>query len=169
MHISCSLHRNSNYTTSYHSLGFLAQFETSRSEESMKLRRNQYCPIHRSRSCCGPRIGPEGKGGSDALACNASKTRTTPGDIANSAPKQRCGRYLIERLSNRTGNAPSVRWPSPTTTTSFLTTLIPEAWEVRGETTIRRTFRQCTSGVTAKRDPQGSTSDCRSAFLSCAI
>jgi hypothetical protein len=28
------------------SLGFLAQFETSRSEEFMKLRRNQYCPIH---------------------------------------------------------------------------------------------------------------------------
>ena len=35
------------------SLGFLARFETSRSEESMKLRRNQYCPIHRSLSCCG--------------------------------------------------------------------------------------------------------------------
>ena len=44
------------------SLGFLAQFETSRSEESMKLRRNQYCPIHRSLSCCGHEPVPKGRG-----------------------------------------------------------------------------------------------------------
>jgi hypothetical protein len=43
------------------SLGFLAQFETSRSEECMKLRRNQYCPIHRSLSCCGREPVPKGR------------------------------------------------------------------------------------------------------------
>jgi hypothetical protein len=44
------------------SLGFIAQFETSRSEESMKLRRNQYCPIHRSLSCCGREPVQKGRG-----------------------------------------------------------------------------------------------------------
>src|SRR6201995_19653 len=54
MHISCfSSLKFKLHDTPPTSPGFLAQFETSRSEEFMKLRRNQYCPIHRSLSCCG--------------------------------------------------------------------------------------------------------------------
>jgi hypothetical protein len=132
-------------------------------EESMKLRRNQYCPIHRSLFCCGRE-----------LVQKASKLRRLgvqriedahhPGDTASFAPKQRCGSSLIEKLLNRTGNAPSVRWRSHTVTTSFPTTLIPEEWAGRGETTIPTIFRQCISGVTARRGRHGSTSDGRSAL-----
>jgi hypothetical protein len=54
MHNSSSLHRNSNYTTSYQTRwGFSPNSKPEDRRKSMKLRRNQYCPIHRSLSCCG--------------------------------------------------------------------------------------------------------------------
>ena len=43
----------------------------------MKLRRNQYCPIHRSLSCCGREPVQKGKLESEGWECNVSKTRTT--------------------------------------------------------------------------------------------
>ena len=132
--------------------------------KSMKLRRNQYCPIHRSRSCCGRE-----------LVQKASKVRRLgvqriedphhPRGYRELRSKAEMGNCSIDKSLSRTGNAPSARWRSPTITTSCPTTLIREGWEDRAETTIRRTFRQCTSGATVKRDPRGSTSDGRSALL----
>jgi hypothetical protein len=124
----------------------------------MKLRRNQYSPIHRSLSCCGRDLVRKGTR-IRRLGVQRIEDPHHPMGTANSAPKQRCGSPLIEKLSNRTGNAPSVRRRSPTITTLCPTTSIREAWEDRAETTIRRTFRQCTSGATVKRDPRGSIRD----------
>ena len=56
----------------------------------MKLRRNQYCPIHRSLSCCGREPVQKGRG-VRRLGVQRIEDPHHPGDTANSAPRQRCG------------------------------------------------------------------------------
>ena len=58
----------------------------------MRLRRNEYCPIHKSISCCGREQTPY-----DAQimqpGVRASKIRIIRGDIGNSDPQQKCGSF----------------------------------------------------------------------------
>lgn len=94
----------------------------------------------------------------------ALKIRTTPGDIENSGRQQRCGSCSTVRLWNRAGNAPFAMNYSPTTTTSYQTTLIPRVWEEHGETTILTTSKQLIGGATRKKGRQELTNDGRSGF-----
>lgn len=76
----------------------------------MKLRRNEFCPINRSFFCCGREpIRSRREAESGALASSGSKTRTTPGDTANSGRKQKYESCFTTKLSNSNSNVPSVR------------------------------------------------------------
>ena len=55
----------------------------------MKLRRNEFCPIHRSVSCCGRE--KFGKHVECGWVSSALKIPTTRGDTENSDHPQRCG------------------------------------------------------------------------------
>ncbi len=57
----------------------------------MKLRRNEYCPIHRSLFCCGrEHVRKERR---LQLGVQRIEDPHHPRDIANSAPRQRCESY----------------------------------------------------------------------------
>ena len=111
----------------------------------MKLRRKEFCPIHRSLYCCGRE--PIQKGSRvRCLGVQRIEDPHHPRGYRELRPKQRCGSCSTAKLSNRTGNVPFVRWPSRTTATSCPTTSIREEWEARGETTIPTISRLRTSG-----------------------
>jgi hypothetical protein len=137
-------------------------------KKSMKLRRNQYCPIHRSLSCCG---GEPVSKGRRARRLGVQRVEDThhPRGYRELRSKAEMRKLLDRKLSSRTDNAPFARWRLPTMVTSFPTTSIPEEWEDRAETTIRRTFRQCTGGVMARRDPRGNLRNCRPSFRLCHL
>ena len=129
----------------------------------MKLCRNHCCPIHRSVSCCGREPAQKGTR-VRRLGVQRIEELPHPRGYRELRSKAEMRKLLNSKLSSRIDNVRSVRSRSPTTTTSCPTTLIREGWAGRGETTIRRTFRQCTGGVTARRDPRGNLRYCRSAF-----
>ena len=54
----------------------------------MKLRRNEYCPIHRSLFCCGREQAKSS--GSHGLVFSASKIRIILAAIASSVHQPRC-------------------------------------------------------------------------------
>ena len=54
----------------------------------MRIRRNQLCPIHKSRTCCGRE--PVRKEKSVQVGDGALKTHITHGNIANSARLRKC-------------------------------------------------------------------------------
>ncbi len=119
----------------------------------MRFRRNQYCPIHRSTDPFSAAAGSQTRRHVELYGrvSSALKIRITQEDTENSGHPQRCGNCSTARLWNRTGNAPSAMNYSPSTTTSCQTTLIPKAWEDRGETTILTTSKQSIGGATRKR------------------
>ena len=55
----------------------------------MRLRRNEYCPIHRSISCCGREQTP--MRADCSLGFDALRIRIIRGDIGNSGPRLKCG------------------------------------------------------------------------------
>ena len=55
----------------------------------MKLRRNEYCPIHRSLFCCGREQARKER--RFQLGVQRIEDLTTPGDIASFARQARCG------------------------------------------------------------------------------
>jgi len=57
----------------------------------MKLRKGEYCLIHRSRSCCGRE--QEGNNVDYALVFSGSTILITPGDIGNCARQAKCRSY----------------------------------------------------------------------------
>ena len=121
----------------------------------MKLRRKEYCPIHRSLYCCGRE--PIQKGSSlRRLGVQRIEDPHHPRGYRELRSKAEMRKLLNRKIIEQNGNVRSVRWRSRVTATSYPTTSIREEWEERGETTIPTISRLCTSGATAKRDRLGS-------------
>jgi hypothetical protein len=128
----------------------------------MKLRRNQYCPIHRSLSCCGREPVSKGRG-ARRLGVQHIEDPHHPRGYRELRSKAEM-RKLLDRKIVEQNSAPFARWCSPTIATSCPTTWIREEWEDRVEMTTPTISRQRNSGVTARRDAPGSIRDCRSVF-----
>jgi hypothetical protein len=76
-----------------------------------------------------PQANPAGKQRQTSWGA-ADRRRASPERVSRTPlRKQRCGSCSTAKLSNRTGNAPSVRWLSPATATSCPITPIREEWE----------------------------------------
>ena len=120
-------------------------------ENTMRLRRNQLCPIHRP-TLLRKRGNPKRKSASAGWAFGASKILIIPGDTGNSDPTVKCGSYSTGRSLHRMASALSARKRSATMATSCPTISIPEEWEGHGETIIRITFRRSIGGAMGKRD-----------------
>ena len=100
-----------------------------------------------------------------SLGFDALMIRIIRGGIGNLGLPQKCGNFSTERLSSKTGNAPSVTKSSQITTTSCQITEIPGEWEGRGEMTIRTTSGQFTGGAILKKDQRELPNDGRSVGL----
>jgi hypothetical protein len=116
----------------------------------MKLRRNQYCPIHRSLSCCG-REAVLQKRSFRQMGVQRIEDSHHPRGFRESVPMRRCGSCSTARLLSRTEGAPSATKPSPITTTSCPITSTLAVWEDHGETIIRTIFRPCIGGAIERR------------------
>jgi hypothetical protein len=137
----------------------------------MKLRRNQLCPIHRSLFCCGREqiqrqrtLQPGIRRVEDPHHPRGYRELRSPAEM----------RKLLNRKIRLQGgicaichdvvivsellvaSAPSATRSSLTITTSCPTTGTRKGWAEPGATTIQTTFRPRTTGVTTKRDRQGS-------------
>jgi hypothetical protein len=130
---------------------------------SMKLRRNQYCPIHHSLSCCGRDPVPKGRG-VRRLGVQRIEDSHHPRGYRELRSKAEMRKLLDRKIVEQNRQCAICQVAFTHYATSCLTTWIREGWEDRAETTIRRTFRQCTGGVTARRDPRGNLRNCRPVF-----
>ena len=117
----------------------------------MRLRPNEFCPIHKSLSCCGRETLPKPR--LVRLAYSESMIHLTREDIGKSGLRPRCGSSSTGRSSSKTGNVPSVTKSSPTTTTLCQTIRTPKEWEGPGGTIIRTISRPYIGGVTKRKGP----------------
>jgi len=92
-----------------------------------------------------------GRNAESSLPFSASKIRTTPGVIANSARRQRCANCWNGKSTSKMGNAESVNNRLPTAGMLSPTTGSPKAWERPGEMTTRTIFRRHIGGATSRR------------------
>jgi len=120
-------------------------------ENIMRPHRNQLCPIHRSRFCCGREAIPREKR-QRQMGVRRIEDSHHPRGTGNSAPTVKCGNSSTGRSSLSAVNAHSARRSSPTTPMSCRTISIHAAWEEHGETIIRKTSRRSIGGATGKRD-----------------
>src|SRR5438045_9467787 len=63
--------------------------DLTRRRKSMRLRRNQFCPIHRSRFCCGREMTPRERRPSP-MGVRRIEDPLILADTGNSDPTQRC-------------------------------------------------------------------------------
>ena len=116
----------------------------------MKLRRNEYCPIHRSLFCCGREQAKQG--GRHGLAFSASKIHIILAGIASFVHQPRCASCSTGRLPSRAGNAESATTHLPTAAKSSPTISSREEWEQHDGTIIRITSRRYIDGAMEKKD-----------------
>ena len=116
----------------------------------MKLRRNEYCPIHRSLFCCGREQTK--KDGSHGLAFSVSKIHIILAGIASCVHQPRCASCSTGRLPSRAGSAESATSHLLTAAKSSPTTSSLGEWEQHDETIIRRTSRRYIDGAMEKKD-----------------
>lgn len=129
-------------------------------EESVRLRRNQLCPIHRSSHCCGRAAIPKGRGQRQMGVRRIDDPQHPRGyrEIRSNAEMRKLlNRKIVtqngicalckERFSDYNDVVPyaDIGIPSPTTS-------VPAAWAAPGGMITPTTFRQCTGGATARRD-----------------
>jgi len=115
----------------------------------MKLRRNEFCPIHRSLFCCGReqarkehRLQLGVQRVEDPHHPRGYRELWSPGEM----------RKLLNRRSwSRMGNVQSVTSRLPTTARSFPTTSSSRGWEALGQTTTP----QCSGSPSTVQSPEG--------------
>jgi hypothetical protein len=125
----------------------------------MRLRRNEYCPVHKSISCCGREHVPKPR--TIRLGVQRIDDPHHPRGYRELRSASEIGSFSTSRLWSRIGSARSATKNSPTTTTSSPTTGIQKEWEERGETTIQTIFKQHTGGATEKKDQPEKMTDGR--------
>jgi len=130
----------------------------------MKLRRKEFCPIDRSISCCGRELVQKGSR-VRRLGVQRIEDPHHPRGYRELRSKAEMRKLLNRKIveQNRQCAICEVAFTN-------YGDIVPDHVNPRGmggreETTIRRTSRQCTSCVTARRDPRGSISDRRWPFV----
>jgi hypothetical protein len=126
------------------------QFHSVPGGNVIRLRRNQYCPIHRSLWCCGTEQVPKAR--SLRLGVQRIDDPHHPRGYRELRSPAEMRKVLTAKLSSKIGYVPSAMKSSPTITTSCQTTEIPKEWEGRGGTIIQTTFKQHIGGVTKRKD-----------------
>jgi len=123
----------------------------SKRRKPMRLRRNQTCPIHRSRFCCG-RETVRKQRMTRQLGVRRIEDEHHPRVIGNCAQTRKCASCWTKRSWPKTASAVSARRSSPITATSCPTTSILAAWTEHGETITLTTSKRFTGGAMEKRD-----------------
>ena len=120
----------------------------------MRLRRNQLCPIHRSVSCCGRGAISKSKRARQLGVRRIDDPHHPRGyrEIRSNAEMRK---LMDRKIAAQIASALYARSGSPTTATSCRTTLAHEAWEERGGTIIRTTFRLSIGGAMEKKVQAG--------------
>ena len=116
----------------------------------MRLRPNEFCPIHRSTSCCGRQSVPKAR----ILRPGVQRIEDPhhPRGYRELRSPAEMRKLLNRKIVEQTIYALSAWKSSPTIATSCRITDIPKEWEERGETIIRTTSKQRTGGAMKKRD-----------------
>jgi hypothetical protein len=126
----------------------------------MSLRLNEFCPIHRSLSCCGRETLPKPR--LVSLGVQRVEDPHHPRGYRELRSPAEMPKLLNRKVRNKLEYVRSATKSSPTTTTSFQTTGIRKEWNERGETIIRTIFKRRTGGVTEKKDQPEWMTDGRS-------
>ena|SRR5207245_11005678 len=126
----------------------------------MRLRPNEFCPIHRSTSCCGRELMPRPR--AIRLGVQRIEDPHHPrGYRELRSPAEMRKLLNRKRVSSRAGSAPSATKSSRITTISYRTTGNRKEWAARGGMTIQTTCKQHTGGAMKRKDQPGLTTDGR--------
>ena len=115
----------------------------------MKLSRNEYCPIHRSRFCCGRQQSKKER--KLRLGVQRVEDPHHPRGIASFVHQPRCASCSTGRSPSRAESAESATRLLSIAARSSPTISSQEEWEQHDETIIRITFRLCIDGAMARR------------------
>ena len=126
----------------------------------MKLRRNEYCPIHRSLFCCGREQARKER--RFQLGVQRIEDPHHPRGYRELRSPAEMRKLLNRKIVEQDGKCAICHKNLPTAATSYRTTDTRKEWEEPGETTIRTTSKPCIGGATPKRDRAGLTTDDRS-------
>ena len=119
----------------------------------MKLRRNEYCPIHRSMFCCGRQQTQKQR--RLRLGVQRIEDPHHPRGYRELRSPAEMRKLLNRKSSSKTENAQSVTRNLPTAATSYRTTGTRKEWVELGETIILKISKQSIGGATLKRDQVG--------------
>lgn len=127
----------------------------------MRLRANEFCPIHKSISCCGREFIPKPR--TIRPGIQRVEDPHHPRGYRELRSQAEMRKLLKRKIVEQDKNVPSATKNSPTTTTLCRITRIPKGWEGLGETTIQTTFEQRIGGAIQRRDQPEWMTDGRSA------
>jgi len=117
----------------------------------MKLR-NEFCPIHKSVSCCGRERLPRPR--LIRLGVQRVEDPHHPRGYRELRSPAEMRKLMNRKVLQQGGICAICHEELPITTTSYLTTRIRKEWAARGETITRTISRQHTGGATKKKDQQ---------------
>ena len=116
----------------------------------MKLRRNEFCPIHRSLFCCGREQARKER--RFQLGVQRIEDPHHPRGYRELRSPAEMRKLLNRKIVEQDGKcAICHKQLSRITARSCPTTSSPKGWEGPGETTIRRTSKQSIGGAISKR------------------
>ena len=118
----------------------------------MRLRPNEFCPIHKLISCCGREQLPRPR--LIRLGVQRIEDPHHPRGYRELRSPAEMRKLMNRKVREQGASAQSATKSSPTTTISFPITRIPRGWEERGEMIIQTISRQHTGGATKKKDQQ---------------
>ena len=116
----------------------------------MKLRKNEYCPIHRSLFCCGREQSQKQR--KLRLGVQRIEDPHHPRGYRDLRSPAEMRKLLNRRSLRRAGSVQSAIKGSRIAGTSCPTTGTQKEWEELGVMTIRTTYKQLTGGAIRKRD-----------------
>jgi hypothetical protein len=119
----------------------------------MRLRTNEYCPIHQSRSCCGrEQVQPAPK--LVRMGVQRIEDPHHPRGYRELRSPAEMRKLLKRKVVEQNGMCGICHQPFTDYNDVVLITEIRREWAERGETTIPTTSRQHIGGATKRRDPE---------------
>ena len=125
-------------------------------EDSMRLRRNQLCPIHRSLACCG-REPAHNERRTRQMGVRRIDDSQHPRGYREIRSNAEMRKLMDRKIAAKTACALSARDSSPTIATSFPITSIRVGWEEHGGTIIPTTSRRCIGAAISEKDRNGAS------------
>ena len=116
---------------------------------SMKLHRNQYCPIHHSRFCCGREEAS--KAGRLTMGVERIDDPNHPRGYRELRSPAELRKVLTQKILRNKETAESVTCRLPTARTLSPTTSSLRVWERHGAMTTQTTFRRRIGSATSSR------------------